>query len=163
MIRARDPERDAEACDAVLATLPYHFGDVDGQRECAHAVRTQRGWVAVDGATGEVIGFITVAPRLGGGSCEITWLAVRQDRRRQGIGKQLVDAAVDDARSQPGTTTRTRVMCVLTLGPSVEEPGVADGYAGTRRFYLREGFVPVKEVELRSWNSGAALLLARPL
>ena len=159
MIRPLDHTRDAEACDAVLATLPYHFGDVDGQRACADAVRKQRGWVAIEDGSQEVVGFITIEPQLGGVSCEITWLAVRNDRRRQGIGKALLDAAMDDARSQPGT----KVVCVLTLGPSVEEPGVVDGYEGTRRFYEREGFIPVKEVGLREWNSGAALVLVRPL
>lgn len=159
MIRPLDPARDAEACDAVLATLPYHFGDADGQRACAQAVRSQRGWVAVDDATDDVIGFVTVEPQAGGVSWEITWLAVRNDRRRRGIGKTLVEAVVDAARSQPAA----KVLCVLTLGPSVPEPGVTDGYEGTRRFYVREGFVPVKEVGLREWNSGSALLLVRPL
>jgi hypothetical protein len=52
---------------------------------------------------------------------------------------------------------------VLTLGPSVPEPGVVDGYAGTRAFYGRVGFVAVGEVQPESWNSGPALLLVRCL
>jgi len=37
---------DAEACDAIVASLPYHFGLEEGRRECAAAVRSQRGLVA---------------------------------------------------------------------------------------------------------------------
>ena len=50
---------DAPACDAVIASLPYFFGDPDGIRECAEAVRSQRGFVATDAAA--VAGFITLA------------------------------------------------------------------------------------------------------
>ena len=40
---------DAPACDAVIASLPYHFGNADGRRECAEAVRNSAGLVAVEG------------------------------------------------------------------------------------------------------------------
>ena len=33
---------DAPACDEVIRTLPNHFGDPDGRRECAEAVRAAR-------------------------------------------------------------------------------------------------------------------------
>jgi hypothetical protein len=51
---------------------------------------------------------------------------------------------------------------VLTLGPS-EPEDVEDNYGGTRAFYEAMGFVPLRELELRSWNSGAALMFAVPL
>ena len=54
------------------------------------------------------------------------------------------------------------MLCVLTLGPSVPEDA-ADNYAGTRAFYQSCGFVPLRELELRSWNDAYALMLARPL
>src|SRR5215211_6223716 len=50
---------DARACDEVIRSLPYHFGDPDGRRECAEAVRASDGLVAV--RDGQVIGFLTVA------------------------------------------------------------------------------------------------------
>ena len=37
---------DAPACDAIIATLPYHFGNERGVEECARAVRQQAGFVA---------------------------------------------------------------------------------------------------------------------
>jgi hypothetical protein len=72
---------DAKACDAVLASLPYFFGDPDGIRNCHEAVRTQRGFVADAG--GEVRGFITLEQHQPGSS-EITWLAVQAEHRRSG-------------------------------------------------------------------------------
>jgi N-acetylglutamate synthase-like GNAT family acetyltransferase len=93
---------DAEACDAIVATLPYHFGDEEGRRECAAAIRAQRGLVAEDG--GEVVGFLTLEPRFD--EClEVTWMAVRADRRRQGIGRVLLDRVATDSREEVGSSS----------------------------------------------------------
>jgi GNAT superfamily N-acetyltransferase len=151
----------AAACDAVIASLPSFFGDPTGVRDCAQAVRSQRGWVAViDGLVdGAVAGFITLHPHFED-SAEITWMAVHADHRRGGIGRLLIDAACA-ASSAAGA----RMLCVLTLGPSVPEPddSSGDNYAGTRTFYRKMGFVPLRELGLREWNDSHALILARAL
>jgi hypothetical protein len=36
---------DADACEAIVASLPYHFGDADGRAACAEAGRTSAGLV----------------------------------------------------------------------------------------------------------------------
>lgn len=113
----------------------------------AVALRTQRGFVAE--LHGEVVGFLTLHPS-GDEVEEITWMGVRDDLRRSGIGRRLVDSAVEAANGKP--------LCVLTLGPSDPD----QGYEGTRAFYRRVGFVPVKEVSLTTWNQSHALLLVRP-
>lgn len=144
---------DAVACDVVLASLPYFFGNPIGIEQCAVAVRTQRGWVADD--SGSIIGFVTVeatTPQ----TAEITWLAVHADHRRGGIGRRLVEQVVEAASNE-----ELEMLCVMTLGPSVPEPGVNDSYEGTRAFYRRVGFTAVKEMELSTWSDGFALLLAR--
>lgn len=145
---------DAPACDAVIASLPTFFGDPQGIRDCAEAVRSQRGFVVTVGAA--VAGFITLKQHLPGSS-EITWLAVHADHRRHGLGRRLIDAAVRacEAGGQ-------RALFVLTLGPSAPDaPG--DNYAGTRAFYEACGFVPLREFGLRDWNDPWALVLVRPL
>jgi GNAT superfamily N-acetyltransferase len=145
---------DAPACDAVIASLPYFFGDPDGRRMCAEAVRSQPG-VAAD-VGGALAGFITLEQH-NADTMEITWMAVHADHRRHGIGRALIDAACAQA-----SAAGARMMIVLTLGPSVpEEPG--DNYAGTRRFYQSNGFIPLRELGLREWNDSHALMLARPL
>jgi GNAT superfamily N-acetyltransferase len=152
-IRPLTPD-DAPACDAVILSLPYFFGDPTGREDCAAAVRSQQGFVAeIDG---NVAGFITLLPHFEGSS-EITWMAVHADHRRHGIGQLLIGAAVR-TRSYAGD----RMICVLTLGPSVpEDPG--DNYDGTRAFYRAQGFVPLRELGLREWNDSHALILGRAL
>lgn len=147
---------DAETCDAIIASLPYFFAIEEGVKECSLAVRTQSGWVAVDGA-GQVVGFLTTDTPFPG-SVEITWLAVRGHRRRAGAGRVLIERAAQEAARQGH-----RCLCVLTLGPSASEPGVEDGYAGTRRFYERVGFLPLKELRLSAWGGEHALVLVRVL
>lgn len=152
-IRALAPA-DAPACDAIVLSLPYFFGDPQGRQDCARAVREQSGFVAeLDGTPA---GFVTLLAHFEGSS-EITWMAVHADHRRIGLGRLLIEAAIA-TRAAAGD----RMMCVLTLGPSVpEDPG--DNYAGTRAFYQRLGFVPLRELGLREWNDSHALILARAL
>lgn len=152
-IRRLEP-RDAAACDAVLASLPYFFGDPDGIRQAHEAVRTQRGFVAECDAT--VRGFITLESQQPGSS-EITWLAVHAEDRRRGIGRKLVEAAAALLRGEGQS-----MLFVLTLGPSVPEEA-EDNYEGTRAFYRRVGFVGLREFGLRDWNDAYALVLARAL
>lgn len=149
MIRPLAPT-DAEACDAVVLTLPYHFGNEGGRAECAHAVRAQGGLVAVE--EGEVVGFLTLQrhdPR----SAEITWMAVRADRRRHGIGKRLIERAARDLASEG-----VELLSVLTLAESEPEERETDNYADTRRFYRALGFVPLRELSLESWDDRAVIL-----
>ena len=142
--------RDAAACDAVIASLPYHFGNEDGRRECARAVRSQAGLVAVEGD--RVVGFLTVAHHFPETS-EITWMAVHADRRGRGIGRALVRQLTGELRDQG-----RRLLLVLTLSSLEEEPGVDDGYHRTRAFYRAVGFVPARELP-DLWPGDKALLL----
>jgi ribosomal protein S18 acetylase RimI-like enzyme len=74
---------DAPACDEIVRSLPYHFGDPDGRRECAEAVRRDAGLVAL--RDGRVVGFLTVVHHFDATS-EITWMAVHADHRDRGSG-----------------------------------------------------------------------------
>jgi N-acetylglutamate synthase-like GNAT family acetyltransferase len=153
LIRPLNPA-DGPACDQVVASLPYFFGNQEGLRRCAHAVRTQRGWVAERST--EVVGFLTVHepfPR----SPEVTWMAISSDERRHGIGRALVERTAAELAADGA-----ELLSVLALGPSVPEPGVTDGYAGTRRFYARCGFTSVMEFRPDGWTD-VALLLVRCL
>jgi GNAT superfamily N-acetyltransferase len=103
------------------------------------------------------VGFVATA-RTFPQCLEITWLAVHADRRRAGIGRRLVEQVAAEARGHG-----IALLCTLTLGPSADEPGVDDGYEGTRLFWQRVGFIPVKELGLTTWNNEYALLLVRML
>jgi ribosomal protein S18 acetylase RimI-like enzyme len=142
---------DAEACDAVVLTLPYHFGNDAGRAECARAVRAQDGLVALE--EGEVVGFLTLErhdPR----SAEITWMAVRADRRRQGVGRRLIEQAIDDL-----SVDGVELLSVLTMAESEPEERESDNYADTRAFYRALGFVPLRELALEEWDDRAVILV----
>jgi GNAT superfamily N-acetyltransferase len=152
-IRPLAPD-DAPACDAIVASLPYHFGDEHGRELCAAAVREQAGLVVTRG--GQPIAFVTWRPWYAA-AIEITWMAVHAGERRIGIGRALVDALVRQAGPA------VRYVLVTTLSEATPEPGVEDGYAGTRAFWQRCGFEPVWE-PAGWWNDeNQAVVMIRPL
>jgi ribosomal protein S18 acetylase RimI-like enzyme len=122
---------DARACDGVIRSLPYHFGDEDGQRQCAEAVRAGPGLVAV--RDDRVVGFLTVVHQFESTS-EITWMAVHARHRGQGIGRALVGRLAGQLRGQG-----RRPLLVLTVSSLDEEPGVDDGYQRSGASTARSG------------------------
>lgn len=82
-----------------------------------------------------MVGFLTYVPRFDE-AAEITWMAVRADRRRRGVGHALIDRLTEHLRAEG-----RRVLLVLTVSPS--DPGTEpeDGYQSTRAFYRSAGFV----------------------
>jgi ribosomal protein S18 acetylase RimI-like enzyme len=153
-VRPLEPE-DAAACDAIIAGLPYHFGQEEGRRACAAAVRRDPGLVAVEGR--EIVGFVTYVARFDE-AAEITWMAVRADRRRRGIGHALIDRLTRELEA-----AGCRVVIVLTVSPSDPGPEPDDGYQSTRAFYRSAGFVLARDLP-REWDGGdTAVLLVRTL
>lgn len=132
-IRSLKPE-DAGACDMVIGSLPYHFGDEGGQQACAEAVRSSRGLIAE--LDGMVVGFLTIDPHFDTTS-EITWMAVHAEHRGRGIGQRLIEQLVNDLRAEG-----QQFLFVATLSEERPEPGVADGYQRTRAFYRSCRFTP---------------------
>ena len=145
---------DAEACDAIVLSLPYHFGDPDGRAECRDAVRSQDGLVADE--DGAVVGFMTFEHRFSIAT-EITWMAVRADRRRGGIGSRLVERLVGELAA-----TGRRLLIVLTLSPNDGPDEIADGYQATRAFYERNGFALARDLP-GLWPSDLAVLMVRTI
>ena len=146
---------DAEACDAIVAGLPYHFGSEEGRRTCAAAVRRDPGLVAVEDARS--LGFLTYVHRFDE-AAEITWMAVRADRRRQGIGHALIDRLAEQLAA-----VGRQILLVLTVSPSDPGPEPDDGYQSTRAFYRSTGFVLATDLP-REWDGGdTAVLLVRSL
>lgn len=153
VIRALGPE-DANACDAIIAGLPYHFADEQGRRDCAAAVRRDPGLVAIEGE--EVVGFLTYVHRFDE-AAEITWMAVRADRRRRGIGHVLIDELAGQLAAEG-----RRVLLVLTVSPSDPGPEPVDGYQSTRAFYRSTGFVLGRDLR-GEWDADTAVLMVRPV
>ena len=145
---------DAAACDAIIASLPYHFGDETGRAKAAEAVRCESGLVAVQ--SDKVVGFLTWAPRFDE-AAEITWMAVHRDHRRRGIGRLLLERLVADL----GRLGKT-VLLVLTVSPHGDEDSPADGYPATRAFYTAMGFILARDLP-REWPNDTAVMMVRPI
>ncbi len=144
VIRDLEP-RDAGACDAIVAGLPEWFGNEQGILDCAHAIRSQAGMVAIDEAG--VIGFLTWT--LDRGGAEITWMAVRATSRRRGVGRSLLSALVERLVAE-----QVHRLDVKTLSERATYPP----YAETRAFYLAEGFESVAELDIWDEDNPAVLL-----
>jgi ribosomal protein S18 acetylase RimI-like enzyme len=145
---------DADACDRIVASLPYHFGQEQGRRDCAAAVRRESGLVAV--VDDEVVGFLTYVPRFDE-AAEVTWMAIRADRRRRGIGHRLIG----DLTSRL-VADGARILVVLTVSPSDPGPEPEDGYGATRAFYRSCGFVLARDLR-NEWDSDTAVVMVKPL
>lgn len=149
-IRVLNHAIDAEACDAIIASLPDWFGLEEGIREAAEAARSHEGWVSESG--GEVVGFLTVVPRYAT-TAEVSWMAVHRDHRGRGHGRAMIAAAREDLASR-----EVRLLLVKTLSPRHPDPG----YGETRAFYRSVGFVPVMELDI--WGpDNPCQLLAMPI
>jgi ribosomal protein S18 acetylase RimI-like enzyme len=149
---------DAPACDAIIASLPYHFGLEEGRLECAAAVRSQPGFVAERDE--EVIGFLTEQHRFAD-AAEITWMAVHADHRRGGVGRALMDRLVADLEADG-----RRLLLVLTVSPNdpPDDPGhEADGYGATRSFYTANGFVLARDFAGYWGDHDTPVLMVRTL
>ncbi len=152
-IDALRPEH-ATACDLIVLGLPYHFAIEEGRRDCAAAVRRDDGLVAVE--DGEVVGFLTYVPRFDE-AAEITWMAVRADRRRCGIGHAMIDHLVEQLIADG-----RRILLVLTVSPSDPGPEPDDGYGSTRAFYRSVGFVLGRDLR-GEWDADTAVVMVRTL
>ena len=144
---------DADACDAIVAGLPYHFGQEQGRRDCA---RPSAGIGAgrAEGRGG--LGFLTFVPRFEE-AAEITWMAVRNDRRRQGVGHRLIERLTDLLRADG-----ERILLVLTVSPSDPGSSPSPGYGATRAFYRTCGFVLARDLR-NEWDGDTAVVMVKPL
>ncbi|MBA2311271.1 MAG: GNAT family N-acetyltransferase [Actinobacteria bacterium] len=145
---------DANRCDAIIASLPYHFGLEEGRLECAAAVRGQDGLVAV--VDGLVIGFLTFV-RHYDAAAEITWMAVHAEHRRRGVGHRLLDGLCRAIASEG-----RRLLLVLTVSASDTGSEPEDGYQSTRSFYRSVGFVLGRDLP-GYWTDDTPVLMVRPL
>jgi ribosomal protein S18 acetylase RimI-like enzyme len=141
---------DAEGCDAIIAGLPAWFGSERGIRDCAEAVRSQDGLVAV--AAAGIVGFLTWE-RHEPGAAEITWMAVRSDARRRGAGRALLSALATGLSAEDITRLDVKTLSARDPYPP---------YAETRAFYRANGFTEVAELDI--WGpENPAVLLSRSL
>jgi GNAT superfamily N-acetyltransferase len=141
----------AVACEAVGRALPAWFGIEEGLEDLRRCAETQVGVAAV--AEGETIGFLTLVKHFPE-TWEITWMAVHPGWHRRGVGRRLVESAVERCQEDGATT-----LLVKTLAESHPSPE----YARTRAFYRTMEFRRL-EVFPDLWGpENPCLLMARTI
>ena len=135
----------------LLASVPEWFGQPESNAEYIEAARTKETWTVRD-RDGAVIG-VTLVDRHFPHVAEIHLIVVERAAHGSGVGAAMLAAIEADALARG-----VRLLQVKTLGPSHPDAG----YALTRRFYEKQGFLPLEETDL--WGEGTpCLIMVKPL
>jgi GNAT superfamily N-acetyltransferase len=132
---------DTRSCYAIAARLPDYFtpaglrtlrADLDAGELYGAFVR------------GRLVGF-ALYQELNPEAVELAWLAVDRPHWSRGVGTRLVGESLDQL------ATRYRACEVKTLAAAVPDAG----YARTRRFYAKLGFIPLEVIDpYPGWEPG---------
>jgi len=149
LVRDMNPDEVA-ACEAILRSLPDWFGIESSIVDYVRDLSVMETLVAeVDG---DVVAFLTLK-RHSEHAEEIHVMGVCEEHQGQGLGRALVADAERRLVARGCDFAQ-----VKTLGPSHPDKG----YAGTRAFYLRMGYVPLEEHKL--WgDANPCLVLVKHL
>ncbi len=120
-------------CEDILRLLPDWFGIESAILDYISGVGDKPMWAAYENE--RAIGFISIA-LLNTHDAEIYVMGIKEEYHRSGIGKQLIDVAIEWLSGR-----HYKKLIVKTLSPS--RPN--EHYERTRRFYEKMGFVPVEE------------------
>ncbi|MCR2812139.1 GNAT family N-acetyltransferase [Microbacterium sp. zg.Y1090] len=135
----------------LLDRVPEWFGQPEANAEYIEAAQTKETWTVRD-ADGSVIG-VTLVDRHYPHVAEIHLTVVDRAAHGSGVGTAMLAAIEADAVGRG-----VRLLEVKTLGPSHPDAG----YALTRRFYEKMGFLPLEETGL--WGEGTpCLIMVKPL
>lgn len=131
-----------ESCRSIAGELPHYFTP-SAVEAMARDLLQHRFYVAME--AGGIAGFIAVEHKSAQVS-EITWLAVKPEHQRAGIGSLLVDRVVCEAKA-----VGCRVLEVKTLAA---DTGHAP-YSLTRRFYENRDFLLLETIDsFPGWDPG---------
>ena len=147
-VRRMEPA-DVEAVVAVARSLPQWFTE-SGVANMTVDLANNLGFVAE--VEGRIVGFVSWFSYEG--VAQISWMGLRPDYHRQGLGRRLLEELERWLRA-----SGARVLRVQTLGDSVDyEP-----YERTRAFYRRLGFVDFNREETNNPECPEQLTLQKEL
>ena len=142
MITGPGNEENIASCLAIARQLDEYFVESAITR-MGQDMADQALYVALH--MNEAVGFAVMDCK-SNHAAEISWMAVKPEYQRQGIGSALVDRVASDFSSQG-----TRVMEVKTLSADVDYPP----YEKTRRFYEKAGFIHLDTIDpYPGWEPG---------
>ena len=147
-VREISPE-DYPGVNSIARSLNPTWFTESALEEIANALRHDHGFVAMQNE--KQIGFVMYRLNDDNETADLTWMGVRPDFQRKGVGRRLVEA-VEQALGKKGIHR----IEVFTVAATVDyEP-----YALTRRFYHAMGFSDVS-IEPKGFPSGDDKLLLR--
>ncbi|STX50952.1 Acyl-CoA N-acyltransferase [Legionella busanensis] len=129
-------------CRTITEDLPEYFGLPEANKHYIIGVKSRTNFAAKD--EDNTIGLVSIDfpyPN----NANIYWLAVKRNFHRQGIGKQLIEAACQFAKIKGA-----RTITVETLSPSESD----ENYLRTYLFYQSVGFNPLFDLKPKKyeWN-----------
>ena len=148
-VQGRITEEQANACAAILRSLPEWFGDAKAVHAYLNDLPTLDTYLAQRNM--EVVGF-TAVKRKGAHVAEIHVMGVARKGRRLGVGWALVSQIVVGLASS-GVT----LLGMQTLGSSDLSPA----YAQTRAFYEAMGFLPFVELQQEGCTDPTLIMVRR--
>ncbi len=119
-------------CARLITRLPEWFGIPEANTAYVEGVTECLCLGAFD-PTGVSTGMVALRAHFGT-TLEIWWMAVDPDHHRKGVGATLVAAAIGQAKAGG-----FRDLVLMTLSEECDDPA----YAGTRAFYVSQGFRPL--------------------
>jgi N-acetylglutamate synthase-like GNAT family acetyltransferase len=128
-----NPKAKRELQERITGQLPQWFGKAQANAKYAALAETLDGYIAEIGGIRCGLLMLKYHSQL---SAEVYWMGVDPGCHRRGIGRALMEAAVEDARKQG-----VRYLFVATLHP--DDP--YEPYLRTRHFYAAMGFVYVHD------------------
>jgi GNAT superfamily N-acetyltransferase len=135
------PTRDADASYQIAARLPDYFTESGLQ---ALRAELTHGELYSASVGGRLVGF-ALYKELNPEAVELAWLAIDREYWSRGVGTKLVTESLQVLAG------RYRACEVKTLAATVPDPG----YARTRRFYAKVGFIPLEIVDpYPGWEPG---------
>ena len=135
----------------LLATVPEWFGQAESNEEYIEAASSKETWTVRD-ESGAVLG-VTLVDRHYEHIAEVHLMVVDRRAHGTGVGTAMMNAIEADARARG-----VRLLEVKTLGASHPDAG----YARTRHFYERCGFLPLEETDL--WGPQTpCLIMVKPM
>lgn len=141
----------ASICEPILRSLPDWFGI---EAAIVHyAGEIDRLPTMLADRNGEVVGFLTLKEHTPD-SAEVYAMGIRQEAHRLGIGRALMESAIEWLRLRG-----IEYLQVKTLGPSHPDKG----YAGTRAFYEAVGFRPLEEFKQIWGEDNPCLIMVRKI
>lgn len=142
-----DAELKSEICEVVLKTLPDWFGVESAVLEYVEKVKQTLFVVAY--IDERAVGFISVET-INPSSSEIYVMGIMPGHQRLGLGHQLLSNAIE-VLNEKGVS----YLLVKTL--SDKRPD--EHYDQTKRFYLKEGFVPIYELDIWGPENPCVLMI----